>query len=249
MRSPTLRVATWNVGGIVGPVSLVRTLRDTVAAHRFDLLAMQEFPFSQDSDGALPEAALAIGLPCNYGWPLSASHRSNYERLGLAILSRYPIARSKKTVFPNEKSSVRRTYGEKWSDHDKGLLETTLLIDSQTMIFGTAHLPPFHRLGREGTDPEFAPVWEVLAQSMNSAAKYPSVFAGDFNTEHLSQLFRRHSVSDTFTVLINRATRPSGKKHDNIVCSSHWVHGGIHILPSASNHHICVADIALSKQY
>jgi endonuclease/exonuclease/phosphatase family metal-dependent hydrolase len=114
----------------------------------------------------------------------------------------------------------------------------------QDVVFGTTHLLPFHHFGGKSSDREFAPAWAILAETMGAIAHKPSIIVGDFNTDSLSTVLPGVLQSRQFGSLVHAATRPSGEQHDDILCSAHWRALRVQAIPSVTNHHICIADIA-----
>jgi hypothetical protein len=124
-----------------------------------------------------------------------------------------------------------------------------VLCGREEINFGTAHLLPFHHFGRKSCDPEFAPTWAILAETMRSIAHKPSIIAGDFNAQDLATVLPAVFESRQFTSLIHTPTRPSGEHHDNILCSACWRVLSVQAIPSVTNHHICIADVTLNLDH
>ena len=91
-RTPTLRVATYNVHGCVGMDQARSETRiaEVIAESRADLVGLQELDLSRRRSGGVDQAALIAG---QLGWHrfFHPAMRTGEEHYGDAVVSRFPL--------------------------------------------------------------------------------------------------------------------------------------------------------------
>jgi len=165
------------------------------------------------------------------------SHIEEGQRLGQAIISRFPLSNRRFELFYNPHFSVTQPNGDVWISHDKG---TTSCIVSFTMgvslLVRTLHLIPFKRFK---VDMASAEAKAVLADVVEKT-KRGHILQGDFNfdipnlRDIVPEMFvgiSRHEFAQT------APTTPTGRRYD------HVVYKGISGVKS------CVIDSVLTDHY
>ena len=255
MNPARLRFVSWNLncGVFTEPAPSGEDAVSYVSRclHRLepDVIALQEVLFLKD--GSLSQAkslASQLGMPHVIEFPLSPSHLIEGADLGLAILSRYPLIAPQSALLPNPRIRIQVEGEEAWTSHDKGFLTAGISTPFGEMWLTCGHLPPFHRFHRDPSEPVFADIWRAAKDTLLPLLERPAVGCIDFNTERAASLLPDCFEAGRYQELIHQPTRPTGDRHDQIICSHHWSEASLRILPSRFDHHLCFADLTLGKE-
>lgn len=236
-----ITVATWNVHGgeSVGGVSI--DYAGTVASYAPDVIALQEFP---DEGGARLALAIGarLGLPHSAYWGIGADD----DETGLAVLSRWRITEAVKRHARHPPTSL--TEGHALYDvFEKGSL--TALVDHPDgcFSFSSVHLLPFHIFGLDEDHPAARRIWHQLSESILERTNLPVIIAGDFNGPVSLRLSPSALTRGGITSAVNDApTRASGQSHDDVLVGSPFRIDRTRVVPTASDHHLCVVRLSRS---
>jgi endonuclease/exonuclease/phosphatase family metal-dependent hydrolase len=252
-----MRCLTWNVSGAVlkengAPETLTYTesveyISKCIDAMHADVVCLQEVPFVPGEDFAQSVARLAK-LPYYESVAVSPSHLHDNAHLGLCILSRSPLIRTEKIELPNPNVTVHLEGGRSERSHDKIVLSVSIEFEDRAVEICCAHLPAFRILKRHPGEPLFAPLRTRLKEKVSPRLNSPCLVVGDLNTESIENLIPGLSKFANTQELISVPTRVDGTICDQVVLSHHWGSGIVSIIPTWSDHHLCVAEMSMDSR-
>jgi endonuclease/exonuclease/phosphatase family metal-dependent hydrolase len=241
-----LRVASWNVReglpdrstDVEDRPAALAALVAQVIDQRIDVLALQEVDFDVIGRSAVLAALRTeTALEYVYAEPLSPSSYLPGHRAGLGLASRVPIAGQSLELLPNPRLAV----GELTS-YDKGAVAGTIQAGDLRVMLVSVHAFPFRRFGRTPDEAEFAPIWQALASQLGKLGDGALVVCGDFNTARRDLLLGA-TARPLARAIGNRPTH-RGQSIDDILYSADLVAGQPLVLPSFSDHDLCVVTLA-----
>lgn len=253
----TVTCATWNLNGALfaGPTetggnSLSAGLDHVAAVLRAispDVVCLQEVPCGSNE---LPETEAAFAALAEYPHrvlrSLSPSHVRNGGRLGLAILSKYPIVDNDLVCLPAPDLKYVAEDGSLSPLHDKGILRASVVMPSGAVTVLCAHLHPFKRQRRRPGEPIFDAVRSAFKATLILAARSPLLLCADLNMDNLDEFtpglsaeLHLSNLIDTPTHWINGAYVRS----DHIMCSRHWGLAHARVFPTRFDHDLCLATL------
>ncbi len=219
----------WNIGG--GKVRAVSDAVDVLASynndgfdeiiellqiHKPDIITLQEIHADSISNQA-ESIAKVLGLQYIVSDFYADSHIEAGQRLGQAIISRYPIAKHNFELFLNPHYEAIWEDGSKALSHDKGVTSCAVDIDGVTFDVKTLHLIPFRRFNVDPKSKEAKLVLEDIADKLRSDGSN-ILIQGDFNLDFSSLM----EILPTFMqnldeVIQDLPTNPKGRKLDHVV--------------------------------
>jgi endonuclease/exonuclease/phosphatase family metal-dependent hydrolase len=185
---------------------------DYFAAKKPDILSLSEVHFeSEDSSEMIDALSAKLALPYRASYILSASHLDTSKKMGMAILSKFPIIQQEYFAIKSPGITVVRPNGEIWKMFDKGGLRAMLEVGGRQISVVSFSYFPFHHFNRRADEPEFAHLRKELLAALVAEEDTPTIITGDFNTKGLlvadafSELFAgdalRQAVQSTTTVI------------------------------------------------
>ena len=247
-----MRCVTWNISGAVltsnnAPEGLTTTdslgyVGNCLAELNADIVCLQEVPFLPDEPEFASALAGRLGFSHFVSVPISPSHLHDNARLGLSVLSRYAIRSSETIQLPNPNVTVRLPDGRAERSHDKAMLIARLDAGDHECVVACVHLPPFRALRRHPGEPMFEPLRRALSAALMPLLSEPFLLLGDVNTDTIGHVLPELQRAPGVTELIRVPTRVDGSACDQIVCSAHWTPGFSLVIPTWSDHHLCVTD-------
>lgn len=256
MAASRVRCLTWNISGAVldggtGPAADMAGAADyvvrCVAGLHPEIVALQEVPFLEPENEFIDGIAQKAGFPYTHYFAVSPSHLHENARLGIAVLSRFPLSDARRVDLPNPNLIIHLPDGRRQKTHDKAMLIAKVAHPEGEFHFICAHLPPFAEFNRRPGEPMFRELRAVMRDAIRPLGPEPVLFAGDINSESLKQLVPELLEQDGFFELIYRVTKCDREICDQIACSPHWTNASALVVPSKSDHAICVADLSLGK--
>lgn len=226
-------VVTWNVHGGVSETGVGIDLASTIGSLTPDLVALQEFPMSNEDE--LRKVAEGLNLEYFAQWHIEPS-----DGTGLALLSRWPMRTIRRvSAAPPTRANLRENANIK--AHKKGALTAEIGRAAEPLLFASVHLFPFHLLDMPETNQRAHSIWADLSTRIAARSALPLVIAGDFNGPVSLRTSRR--AGGLTSCLGDVPTRPDGRSHDDVLVSSGWVavEGGTRA--SLSDHHLCWARL------
>lgn len=201
--------ASYNKDGFAEIIELLQI-------HKPDIITLQEVHADTSSNQA-EAIANALGLQYVISDFYADSHIEAGQRLGQAILSRYPIANHDFELFFNPHYEAIWEDGSIALSHDKGATSCAIDIDGVAINVKTLHLIPFRRFKVDPQSKEAESVLEDVVDKLRSDS--PNLLIqGDFNLDFSSL----KEILPTFMqnmdeVVQNLPTNPKGRKLDHVV--------------------------------
>lgn len=226
----TIKSLQWNIGGgmirnteddpiLDGSycISDLNYIADFIKKLDPDIITLQETHTSSE----LIQAELLSRLTGLSYWvndEYDHSHLEAGQRLGQAILSKYPIREHSFELFYNPKYKVERPNGETWISHDKGLSTCIIDVGGVTVEIQTLHLIPFRTFGVDIMGDEAQTTREDIIKKIRSTF-HRTILQGDFNidTESLSTFMPNLFEIGFEEIMNSEATTPSGRRYDHIL--------------------------------
>ena len=243
-----MRLATWNVHcGVFAERNSQQApdlayIASCLRALDADVVCLQEFMLSGNND---PGAVERLQGDADYAhaafMPLSASHLGPGD-MGLLTLSRLPIEARQETRFDNPGLSVHRS-GKDWRSHDKGALQTTITLATESIDIVNLHLFPFALFAASPRDPAFDRAREALRQVLAACSADACFVCGDLNVAHLDDFLPDACSHHRLREVIHVATRPGDRRHDQILHSPAFWATSVRVVHTLSDHHACLVDL------
>jgi len=219
----------WNIGGgkvraIDGAVDVLASYNndgfaeiiELLQLHKPDIITLQEIHADSNRNQA-ELIADALGLNYVVSDFYADSHIENGQRLGQAILSRFPITNHSFELFLNPHYEAIWEDGSKALSHDKGVTACAIDMDGVALHVKTLHLIPFRRFNIDPQSKEAELVLEDVAEKLRSDS--PNLLIqGDFNLDFSSlKEILPTFMQDMDEVVQNLPTNPKGRKLDHVV--------------------------------
>lgn len=244
--NPPMRIATWNVHcGLFEPPlqDSDEYLAECLRAVSADIVCLQELALPERGKRAF---AQQLAHRAGYGHvevvALSRSHLTD-ALMGLAILSRRPLGAASGHILPNPMLVGTNRHGQPIVSHDKGLLRVEVDWHGVPVSILCAHLFPFHRFDVTPRAEVLDPAREAFQQQLAAATTRPSVICGDMNVGNIDDFLPRAREAFGLHSPIHGPTRPDGRAHDHILHSAHLSSSWTRIIPTRSDHHLCVTEL------
>ena len=219
-----LRVATWNIGSLLGFACddawylRYQAALETLSELNLDVLCVQELPGNMD---AVFRFSRDLDLPFYVFKELSVGSKGS-DVTGIGVFSRFPIELLDEHVmhnpcyqFPHRSALGALGTMRPERTHDKAFICTNVA----GVVVITGHALPLHRYG---IDPQvLGDSYKRLADWIVGKAEgsFPVVVAGDFNLANLDAVMPALPI--VFTSAVEGATRPESEvQHDYIFASS-----------------------------
>lgn len=224
-----LKTLQWNIGGEKirsansDPMSAdsysendLDYIIETIIKHSPDIITLQET--HRDNSG---NQAQHIADKLNFDYindDYDDSHLESGQRLGQAIISRFPLVDHRFDFFYNPRLTLKRPSGEVWISHNKGFSSCRIKIDNKLMLVGTLHMLPFKKfnlpLENEVTQ-------KILKDAEGLMSQNNPIFLiqGDFNIDEnsLKPYFPNILKNGVNEIEIDTATTPKSRKYDHII--------------------------------
>jgi endonuclease/exonuclease/phosphatase family metal-dependent hydrolase len=218
-------VACLNVNGTGGVDEFIgsgraQAIAETIAAGDPDLVALQEFPFTEDPRPGSPIEVFSrvLGLPHHEEFGLLETCPP--ERVGLATFSRFEVVKDVRVEFPapDQARAVADEGQHTPALHRKGTL-VCAIQDPVELVLANVHGIPFHRFGIKA-DETIVGYWEEAGGLLNQTGfELPLLIAGDFNAEDRSGVGRGFG-EDLEDLFAGRGTRHDGRQSDSMLVAS-----------------------------
>ena len=244
--NPSMRIATWNVHcGLFEPPlqDSDAYLTECLRAVSADIVCLQELSLPDDGErGFAEQLARRAGYQHVEVMALSRSHLTD-GLMGLAILSHQPLGAVRGQILPNPKLVSTDPQGRSIDSHDKGLLRVEVDWHGVRVVIFCVHLLSFHRFCVAPRAEALDPAREALLRQLAGTTTQPLVICGDLNVDNIDDFLPGAQKDFALHSLIHGPTRPDGRSHDHILHSVHLSSGWTRIVPTRSDHHLCVTEL------
>lgn len=250
-----MRVVSWNIGG--GFISSRKEkIWDLENLDYFikelkkinpDLICFQEIHSSKNNNQT-KLIAKSLGFEYFEYIKIAKSHIKENENLGLSIISKYPILKSKfqKLTNPNLEFIWK---GKKQKSHDKGFLEILINYKNNQIKVFCAHTVPFRKFGRDFLEDEFKIIRDEI-EDLILKDNIPKIICVDINfNKEIDKLIPKifNKKNNFKNILQNKITTPKNRRYDKIIISKEWKCEKFKIIEGKADHFLCYADIILNK--
>ncbi len=202
-------LASYNNDGLLEIIKLLRQLKP-------DIITLQEV----HADNVTNQAEIiaeALGLKYVISDFYADSHIEYGQRLGQAIISRFPITNHSFEFFFNPHFEAIWEDGSKAKSHDKGVTGCRVDVNGVLVEIKTLHLIPFRRFN---VDPHSSNAKVVLNDVQDKLkSESPTLLVqGDFNLNVASLNEMLPTLMQNMDEVIqNLPTTPKGRKLDHVV--------------------------------
>lgn len=176
---------------------------------------------------------------------LSDSHIVKDRKMGVSILSKYPITKMERFFLDDPNILQKDQYGLVVKSHKKGFLITKLQLDTVEICCVTGHCIPFHSFEIDVMDYQY--IYKKLEEKliMLLQENYYIIVGADFNTTRLEALMPK--VFQQYRSLVNTATRPNGRRDDYIFCDKNSEVFDFRLIKTCYDHYGCMITYGVNK--
>lgn len=245
----TIKTLQWNIGGakirradadLKSELSYIHEGLDYIAQviqkHSPDIVTFQE-THADKHRIQLEELAKKTSFPYWANDNYADSHVEIGQKLGLGIISQFPVENQEFKLFFNPGYHLERPDGSVWDSHDKGVGNYFLrLPDNSILEVQSTHLIPFRRYGIEPLAPEIAYLREDIFQNLHSNSAI-HLLQGDFNYNEPSlRKFLPGLVKELKEVTLDSPTTPNDRWYDHVLYKG-MKHKKSHVLSDTLTDH------------
>lgn len=224
-----LKTVQWNIGGgkirdaasesgeqALYCIDGLDYIVSQLAAISPDIITLQEI----HGDSKLNQAeyiASKLGLDYLVSDFYADSHVEEGQKLGQAIISRFPISEHSFQFFYNPGYRVERQNGSTMVSHDKGLTTCSIETKGRYIEVKTLHLIPFRPFNIEPQSDSAKKVLEDVEDKLQSTSSSLLV-QGDFNLDFssLAEVLPR-TLQEAEELFQDVPTTPKGRKYDHVL--------------------------------
>lgn len=188
--------------------SVINTLRSL----KPDVITLQEV-HKNDQFSQVAEIAKQLDMQYYTEDYYADSHIEPSQKLGHAIISRFPVTDSQFVFFMNPKFQVTWEDGSIATSHDKGLTSCFVNVNGTKLAVATTHLLPFRRFKIAIDSPEAQAVLRDVQQKLDNGHT-PLLLSGDFN-------INEPSLAKRFTLLMENGAQEIVQS-EPVTPNGHW---------------------------
>lgn len=202
-------LSSYNKDGLEEIIQLLIKLRP-------DIITLQEIHADENTNQA-SVIAEKLGYEYVFSDFYADSHIEEGQKLGQAIISRYPISQHSFHLFYNPRWDVVWEDGSTAITHDKGVTNCSIEIDGITLDVKTLHMIPFRRFKVDPLSEKATPILKSVEQYLNSTVEH-LLIQGDFNLDflELKPLFKS-LLSGVEEVIQTDPTTPKDRRLDHVL--------------------------------
>jgi endonuclease/exonuclease/phosphatase family metal-dependent hydrolase len=183
-----------------------------------DIITLQEIHIN-DSLNQAEYIAEKLGMSYWVSDAFADSHIEEGQKLGQAIISKYPISDKESQLYVNLNKEAPSDDGSTtWHSHDKGLTRCSIDLGEVMLCATTTHLTPFRVFNIDvGSEDGRCILDDVEAKLANDSAY--QLIQGDFNLDfsQLAPLFPT-LINDTMEEIpLEDGTTPKDRRYDHIL--------------------------------
>ena len=226
-----IKTIQWNIGGgkllkegedptLIASYSLpgIDQIAGVIKIYDPDIVTLNEVQCDNNTNQAQTLSQIT-GLNSYYFHEFSDSHIEPENRLGMAIISKFPVTMQSFEVFFNPKYQVIWEDDSDAISYDKGIITVALeLSNKQRLIVQTLHLIPFRRFNIEPLSDETLKFRGDVESKIDKSSS-PYLLQGDFNFDNASLKEFLPQIFKTGLNEINQIepTTPKNRRYDHIL--------------------------------
>lgn len=131
--------------------------------------------------------AKELDMPHYSSLALDSSFLDTSKKIGLAVISRYPIISQEELIIPSPGLEVVKPDGRLWKLIDKGGQRVNLQIDDKIISIINFSYFPFHHFDRRLDEPAFSGLRQQLIEMLLDESKaHSTIITGDFNNKNVT---------------------------------------------------------------
>ena len=183
-----------------------------------DIITLQEIHIN-DEFNQVEHIANQLNMSYWISDTLSTSHLEEGQKLGQAIISKYPITDKVFQLYINpEKQTVSEDGKTTWYSHDKGLTRCYIELSEIRLLTTTTHLTPFRLFSIDTESEEGRRILNDVESKLTDDSEYQLV-QGDFNLNftHLASVFPNLINDMLKEVPQKEGTTPKDSRYDHVL--------------------------------
>ncbi len=250
----SIRIVSWNISAGREAKSLeqfdyltenLSYFTSKIKETHADVVCLQEVHFNSKRSQAR-EIAQELGLKSIFESPRSPSHINKDYLMENAILTELEILQHKTYQYPYPKFPLVFADGRPAAIHNQNLQVAMLpefnVANTQLLPLGLFGYNYFQGLGRE-----FGAKFEQTLKVLKTPLLLCGDFSGDFENDKVelvfNKVFPKLGLKDALPEVVTRPTN-DGKKHknDHIFYSKDFIFRDARVIPTNTDHYLCVAD-------
>lgn len=215
---------------------LLTEIIDTINNEDIDIICFQEI-ITTEAIKYIEKIVENTNLKHYDYYTLSPCNIIENTDAGLAVLSKYPINRTIKDLFPNPDIKFTTASGNTYSTYDKGYMIAHIAI-SNTLILRVFnhHNFPYRRF--RSTAKDNMPVFEHFNEVI--LGNEPDIVLGDYNTDDFIDLVPE--LRNNYIRTIDSITTVDGKRFDEIMLKKGTKYSS-KMIKGLSDHFMVMAEI------
>lgn len=244
-----INFATFNIGGGI-PYKGAQEFKDElfnavnyisqlILEYKLDIVCFQEILMGDKKYLSMSsEIAEKSGLKFYKELMLSDSHIVKGRKMGISVISKFPITKSEIFMLENPNITKVSKSGTVFKSHEKGFLITKLQSSVGEICCVTGHCFPFHSFDRDVM--EFKYIYASLEKKLLKLLdeNHHIIIGADFNTTRLALLMP--NVFNFYYSLVNIPTRPNGRGDDYIFCDKQVDNAEFRLIKTCYDHYGCM---------
>ena len=254
----SVRILTWNIcGGTYHFGSDAKTgIREQLSSANseistlirkegIDIACLQEVHMIKGQYSQSEAIAKDLEFPYCFDFELDSSHLISDYKMGLSIISRYPLFDSHGVLFANPNAEKRQENGVVWKTHDKGVITSRVRLENGKVLnILCLHLLPFHKFGLSLEAPLVQKTWSQIDEVLSNLTSENTILFGDFNEDNIKRLLPTSIIDQNFVDLKFDSFTYGSAYFDHIVVSRKFDISNYGVITStmASDHFPCYLE-------
>lgn len=195
-----------------------------------DIITLQEIHIN-DSLNQAKYVAEQLGMDYWISDAFADSHIENGQKLGQAIISKYPISDKESQLYVNLNKEAPSDDGSTtWHSHDKGLTRCSIDLGEIMLSTTTTHLTPFRVFSIDVDSEDGRRILDDVEVKLTNDSEH-QLIQGDFNLDfsRLAPLFPKLINEDVKEIPLEEGTTPKDRRYD------HTLYKGMRLVKSVVN--------------
>ena len=183
-----------------------------------DIITLQEIHINKDLNQA-EYIANQLGMEYWVSDVLSDSHIEEGQKLGQAVISKYPIGGKEFQQYVNpSRQTVSEDGSTTWYSHDKGVTRCVVNLGENNLMVTTTHLTPFRLFGIDVESVDGRHILDDVESKLTNDSDY-QLIQGDFNLNYaqLAPILPHLIVDNLEEVPQENSATPKGNHYDHVL--------------------------------